>query len=171
MEAYRFRWYTFLLVLDLCWIGGKVTRCLHTDIHMFYFFGVVVSCSLQKDIIIESISFRKQQQREGHSTARIITLIYGCIWSISTLQTAVTGSLSAILLAPNKGKFRAILCKIACGCALAFFSAVTITLAIVTCTFIYRLSWKKALFRKVNIEWSSFTSLRRTLTFYLSHAN
>ena len=52
-----------------------------------------------------------------------------------------------------------------------FFSAVTVTLAIVTCKFHYRLLWKKDSFRKGNIEWSSSTSSRLKLTFYLPHAN
>ena len=41
--------------------------------YRLFYFGVGFSCWLQKDIVIDSICFRKLQQREGLSTARIIT--------------------------------------------------------------------------------------------------
>ena len=145
MEAYHFRWYTFLPVLYIFWHRAEVTRWLQKDILVVSFFTVVVSCWLQKDIIIDSITFRKLYQRERRSTVRFITWIYDCVWYIRTLQAAVTGSLSTPLLVPNKGQFCAILCTFACGWVPYFLSAVTIPLAIVTCKFRYRLIWKKCL--------------------------
>ena len=52
-----------------------------------------------------------------------------------------------------------------------FLSAVTISLAIVSCKFHYHLPWQKALFRQGNIDGSSSTSSRLKLTFYLPHAD
>ena len=73
MEAYHIRWYTFLLVLDLFVDAEARLRddCRNISLS-FLFFGVEVSCWLQKDIIIDSISFRKRSQREGRSIDRII---------------------------------------------------------------------------------------------------
>ena len=86
----------------------------------FRFFGVEVSCWLQEDIIIDSISFSKLQQQEGCSTARIITCIYSCVWYIRTLQTAVIDSLSPFNV-PNKGPIRTILFTVACEAVSCFF--------------------------------------------------
>ena len=122
MKAYHFRWYTFLFFLDLFDDAEARLRDGCREISLsFLVFGAVVSCWLQKDTNIDSIYFRKLLQREGSSTARIITRIYGCVWHFRTLQTAVTGSLSTPILVSNKGQFRAILCNIACEWVSFFF--------------------------------------------------
>ena len=113
MNAYHFRWYTFLLILVLYFDAEARLRDGWRTISFSVFFGVEVSCWLQKDIIIDSISFSKLQQQEGSSTGRIITRIYSCVWYIRTLQTAVIGSLSPLNV-PNKGQIRTILCTVAC---------------------------------------------------------
>ena len=60
MEAYHFRSYTILLVLDIFVDAeARLRDGCGKDILIVSFFGVEVSCWLQKDIFIDSISVRK----------------------------------------------------------------------------------------------------------------
>ena len=60
MEAYHFRSYKILLVLDI-FIDAKarISDDYGNDILVVSFFAMENSCWLQKDIFIDSISFRK----------------------------------------------------------------------------------------------------------------
>ena len=60
MKAYDLRSYTILLVLDIFVDAEASLRDGCGKINLiFSFFGVEVSCWMQKDIFIYSISFRK----------------------------------------------------------------------------------------------------------------
>ena len=150
MEAYHFRWYTFLLALHLIVVAEARLRdgCINLSI-LFLLLWHGDSCWLQNDIIIDSIFL------ENCNNAKDVLLL-----ALSPEFKAVFGTFARYKqpklvhfqrLFSFKSQCGAILCNIACGWVPLFFSAVTIAIAIVTWKFHYHLHWKKASFRMGNI--------------------